>query len=132
MDPEADTTTKASRCGKAAKKYQSCPVSSVKVADPQQRHQYCPEDSWCQWKKDGENKEKDYHLDPIFLELLEPAFIRLSEGKLMERCLPGFSQNQNEGFNSLIWKRAPKQTWQGPKRVKIAAYLAALHFCNFV
>ena len=46
----------------------------------------------------------------------------------MERCLPGFSQNQNESFNSLIWKRAPKQTWQGPKRVKIAAYLAALHF----
>ena len=46
----------------------------------------------------------------------------------MERCLPGFSQNQNESFNSLIWKRAPKCTWQGPKRIKIAAYLAALQF----
>ena len=94
---------------------------SVKIPDAEQRHQYYPEESWCKYKKVGENEEKDYHLDPHFLELLQPTFDRLSEDRLMERCLTGFSQNQNESFNSLIWLCAPKHTWQRPKRVQLAA-----------
>ena len=32
----------------------------------------------------------------------------LSANSLLERCLLGASQNQNESFNSLIWNRCPK------------------------
>ena len=131
VDPEAKTEEqKQAGIENLQKNIIAVLYHSVKIQDAEQRHQYCPEESWCKYKKVGENEEKDYHLDPPFLELLEPTFDRLSEDRLMERCLPGFSQNQNESFNSLIWKRAPKHTWQGPKRVELAAYLAVLHFNN--
>ena len=129
MDQEAKTEEqKQAGMENMQKNIKAVLYHSVKIPDAEQRHQYYPEESWCKYKKVGENEEKDYHLDPPFLELLQPTFDRLSEDRLMERCLLGFSQNQNESFNSLIWKRAPKHTWQGPKRVELAAYLAVLHF----
>ena len=129
VDREAKTPEEKQRgIEKLKKNIMAVLFHSVKLSDPQERHQFCPEDSWCCWKRKKENVENAYHLDPVFLDLLKPTFVRLSESRLMERCLPGFSQNQNESFNSLVWKRAPKHKWHGPKRVQIAAYLAALHF----
>ena len=102
----------------------------VKLQDNQERHQYCPsgDDSWCQFKRDGNMTDKDHHLDPIFLKLLKPTFQRLSEEQLLVRCLPGYTQNQNESFNSLIWSRCPKHRWRGPVTLNIAVYLAIMQW----
>ena len=104
--------------------YHSCNVSE------KTRHQYCPsgKDSWCQFKRTGRFENKDHHLDPVFLELLEPVFKRLCEQSLLRRCLPGFSQNSNESINSLVWMRAPKHKYHGPQRVEMAAMGAVLQF----
>ncbi|XP_041473006.1 uncharacterized protein LOC121422184 [Lytechinus variegatus] len=101
---------------------------SVTLSDSDVRHQYCPEDGWCEYKKTGKEKMNENHLDPVFLELLLPTFTRLSDPDLLERCLPGITQNQNESFNALIWKRCPKHLWRGPRVVRTAVNLAILAF----
>ena len=101
---------------------------SVKLSDNDVRHQYCPDDDWCVYKKGGTMKDKDTHLDPVFLPLLLPIFKRLSDPKLLERCLPGCTQNQNESFNALIWKRCPKYLWRGSRVVCTAVDMAVLAF----
>lgn len=121
---EAEKHIKAMQNDIMAVLYHSCNVSE------KTRHQYCPsgKDSWCQFKRTGRFENKDHHLDPVFLELLEPVFKRLSEQFLLRRCLPGFSQNSNESINSLVWMRAPKHKYHGPQRVEMAAMGAVLQF----
>ena len=104
--------------------YHSCNI------DNKERHKFCPsgKDSWCGFKRTGSFENKDHHLDPIFLELLEPVFRRLSSESLLRRCLPGFSQNNNESINSLVWMRAPKHKFYGPQRVEMAAIGAIVQF----
>ena len=71
---------------------------------------------------------KLHHLDPVFLEFLTPLFDRLSEKKLLKRCLPGLSQNANESVNSLVWNRCPKHRNRGLKSVETAAASAIMQF----
>ena len=40
---------------------------------------------------------------------LKPIFAELSDESLLEKCLHGKTQNQNESFNSIIWDRIPKR-----------------------
>lgn len=49
----------------------------------------------------------------------------ISNEKLLERCVGGFTQNNNESYNQLIWKISPKVAPSGSKTVEIAAYIAA-------
>ena len=106
---------------------------STKLKDEKLRHQFCPSSSWCAYQNsqgctDPKFINKPYHLDEIFLEFLLPLFDRLSSTKLLKRCLPGFSQNVNESFNSLIWIRCPKNRNKGMKVVEIATGSAVLQF----
>ena len=121
---EAEEHIKAMQNDIMAVLYHSCNVPE------KTRHQYCPsgKDSWCQFKRTERFDNKDHHLNPVFLELLEPVFKRLSEQSLLRRCLPGFSQNNNESINSLVWMRAPKHKYHGPQRVEMAAMGAVLQF----
>ena len=52
---------------------------------------------------------------------LEPIFSRLSKGDLLNRCLKGMTQNQNEAANGMHWSRCPKTKFCGARRVRIAA-----------
>ncbi|XP_025153901.1 uncharacterized protein LOC112588386 [Harpegnathos saltator] len=47
---------------------------------------------------------------------------------LLERCVGGFTQNNNESLNQLIWKITPKTLPAGSKIVEIAAFIA---ICTF-
>ncbi len=93
-------------------------------------NKFCPdgEESWCVYKKNGTpvDDSKGHYLDLV--DLLEPIFVRLSNKDLLERCIEGFTQNQNESFNSLVWKRLPKHLWRGPSHVKAAICLAILQW----
>ncbi|KAJ8043255.1 hypothetical protein HOLleu_10266 [Holothuria leucospilota] len=106
---------------------------SVKGQQDTERHRYCPDGttespSWCKFKREGSMDDKPHHLDPVFLNILRPHFERLSSPDLLERCLGGFTQNQNESFNALIWKRCPKHTYNGPHRVQTAMNLAVIQW----
>jgi hypothetical protein len=128
---EIENAVKKMQCAVKAVLYHT-----VKIDDGKKRHQYCPdgESSWCSYKRDkaaGTNApflNKSHHLDPVFLEFLTPLFDRLSEKKLLKRCLPGLSQNANESVNSLVWNRCPKHRNRGVKSVETAAASAIMQF----
>ena len=58
-------------------------------------------------------QNKDHHLEPVFIEFLTPLYDRLSDPKLLKRCVPGYSQNANESLNALVWNRCPKHRNHG-------------------
>lgn len=107
---------------------------SIQNEDPTKQHRFCPvgENSWCKWQQDcamGTSMYKgDDCLPPVFLELLKPTFMHLSDSKLLERCVRGKTQNNNESINSLVWARCPKHKHHGVKVVKCAVASAVCHF----
>ncbi|KYN23128.1 hypothetical protein ALC57_04462 [Trachymyrmex cornetzi] len=62
------------------------------------------------------------------LDAIKPIYEDLSNDKLLERRVGGYTQNSNESFNQLIWKIAPKTMHSGAKIVNIAAFLATCTF----
>ena len=109
--------------------------------DSKPQHQFCPpgSDSWCGWQLEVAEREKMVpvgmttryskrqqqttkmdnayvHKDPLpaaIVDELLPIYERLSDSKLLEKCLDGFTQNSCESVNSLIWSRCPKHTSTG-------------------
>lgn len=103
----------------------------VLLKDSKKRHKYCPkhEDSWCQYARTKKEIDpKSHYLDSVFLDFLLPIFTRLSDRSLLLRCLPGYSQNQNESLNGIVWSKAPKHKYKGPKALEMAGISAVLQF----
>ena len=59
---------------------------------------------------------------------MKPIYEDLSKDELLERCAGGFTQNNNENFNQLIWKITPKILPAGSIIVQIAALIATCIF----
>lgn len=49
-----------------------------------------------------------------------PVFQRLASNELLDRCLEGRTQNDNEALHSLIWSKCPKEVFVTKRRVTIA------------
>jgi len=100
------------------------------------RHEKCPPgaESWCKWQRySAAGKLDSYELDynPLpqdVLDAIKPVYEDLSKDTLLDRCVGGFSQNNNESYNQLIWKISPKIIPSGSSIVEIAAYVAACTF----
>jgi hypothetical protein len=100
-----------------------------------QQHRFCPkgESSWCKWQQDVATGTKTYLsneecLPEVFRDVLKPTFLVLSETSLLERCVLGATQNQNESLNGLVWARCPKRKHHGHKAVRCAVASAVCHF----
>jgi len=99
-------------------------------------HSRCPTgvESWCTWQRASAKGElasfkHDYKpLPPDVLTAIKPIYEDLSKDTLLERCLGGFNQNNNESYNQLIWKISPKIIPSGSITVELAAYIAACVF----
>ena len=59
---------------------------------------------------------------------MDPIFTRLSKDDLLNRCLKGMTQNQNEAANGMLWSKCPKTKFCGARRVRIAACETILVF----
>lgn len=107
---------------------------SVLLKDPAKQHRYCPigESSWCKWQQDTATGTTTYKsedcLPEVFLKLLQPIFVTLSERKLLQRCVCGATQNSNESINGMVWARCPKNKHHGAKVVRCAVASAVCHF----
>lgn len=92
-----------------------------------EQHKYCPRSStsWCRYQKDKINGTSEYNQDRylpnIFRAELKPIFDRLSCSTLLERCLKGFTQNQNESINNILWAKCPKRVFCGKAKLEAAA-----------
>ena len=102
---------------------------SVKPAMPvslESEHSFCPKGrgSWCKFNLDLVTKKKTYieigRLSSVFFDPLKPIFYRLASRVLLQKCQRGLTQNQNESFNNLIWKRCPKIMCLGKERIVYA------------
>ncbi|XP_032673049.1 uncharacterized protein LOC116844962 [Odontomachus brunneus] len=62
------------------------------------------------------------------LAAIKPIYESLSSDTLLERCVGGFNQNNNESFNQLIWKISPKIYHSGSLVVELAAYIVTCIF----
>ena len=99
-----------------------------------QQHRFCRrgESSWCKWQQDTASGTVTYTdkdcLPGVFLEVLKPVFMTLSQTELLERCVLGTTQNQNETLNALVWARCPKHKHHGYKAVRCAVAAAVSHF----
>lgn len=100
-------------------------------SDENPSHEKCPagEESWCAYRRaqaKNETFKHDYKpLPKNVLDAIKPIYSDLSKPSLLERCVGGFNQNNNESFNQLVWKISPKIMTSGAIVVNIAAYIAA-------
>lgn len=57
------------------------------------------------------------------MKAIKPIYTDLSKETLLERCVGGFNQNNNESYNQLVWKISPKIVSSGGTVVNLAAYI---------
>lgn len=103
---------------------------TVEHENPDIQHQYCSVD-WCKYlqsKRDGTTLKptKRNRLPFRYLSEMLPLYQRLSDPKLLERCVPGWTQNQNEAFNHTVWQRCSKEKYSSSKAVERAVSSAVL------
>lgn len=107
--------------------------------DEEPRHVGCPTgtDSWCHYNRSkaleaaGEPPAFRPHKPAFSKEIareMVPLYNRLSQRDLLERCSRMKTQNNNESFNALVWKRCPKVEFASLKTVECAVALAVLEF----
>ena len=58
---------------------------------------------------------------------VKAIFVILSEDALLEKCLRGKTQNQNESFNGMIWQRIPKDFRVNAATFETGVYVALSH-----
>lgn len=104
--------------------------------DQKPQHEKCPSgaDSWCAWQRaSATNALSSFKHDYVplpndVLSAIKPIYEELSKDVLLERCVGGFTQNNNESLNQLIWKITPKTLPAGSKIVEISAFITACTF----
>ena len=102
--------------------------------DSMAQHQFCPsgQRSWCKYNRALAKLEPppphSTTIHPDIAPHLFKIFERLSKDSLMEGCVMGATQNQDETFNSIIWQRCPKTEFCSATTVEIAVNLAVISF----
>ncbi|KAG8234080.1 hypothetical protein J437_LFUL014540 [Ladona fulva] len=94
-------------------------------------HGKCPpgHDLWGSWRK-AEGKlathSHDYKSLPDYvLQVMKPIYTELTAEALLQHCLGGYTQNNNESLHSLIWKISPKEIHPGVVVAEIEANIAS-------
>ena len=100
-----------------------------------QQQKFCPSvaDSLNQLVQTGFEEEYVHHniMPEVVFEVTKPTYNCLMKKALLERCLKGATQSQNEAFNAImIWNMWPKQGFAGAEVVELSAHLAAARFNN--
>lgn len=62
------------------------------------------------------------------MEVIKPTFETLSADDLLDRCLEGANQNQNESLNSVVWGLCPKDSFAGLNSGETACAIAVARF----
>ena len=97
--------------------FDHCITDDTKSLDEQ--HAKCPKDGWCRYWNDQDNYKPGKRLPNVFRAELEPIFKDLSADALLDRCLLGLTQNQNESINNVLWRFCPKITFIGRSKLEL-------------
>ena len=102
--------------------------------DKEDRHKYCPKDAetWCKYQQ-SKVEDTEFKGDrvntclPVY-DLIRPLWLKWSNDDLLNKCLHGQTQNVNEAFNQIVWKRAPKDVFVGKNIFQMAVASAVVSF----
>ena len=61
-------------------------------------------------------------------KVIKPVYEKLTNNDLLERCLRGNTQNNNESLNACVWRFASKHLHSGAKTVELATTIACSIF----
>lgn len=84
--------------------------------------------SWCGFQRDKNSFKHGPGLPDNVIAKVKPVFQRLSEDSLLEKCLHGKTQNQNEAVNGMVWERVPKEVFVGGEMLEFGLFDAVSHF----
>ena len=90
----------------------------------EEQHNLCPngKDSWCKYWSDNKNYDESKRLPAVFIPEIRPIFKDLTNENLLNRCLRGLTQNQNEALNGVLWSKCPKYKFAGKRKVNLAVW----------
>ena len=93
-------------------------------------HTHCPTgpSSWCGFKRNRNSFKHSPGLPDAVIAKVKPVYQRLSEDSLLEKCLHGKTQNQNEAVNGMVWERIPKEVFVGADLLEFGLFDAISHF----
>jgi hypothetical protein len=101
----------------------------------EQQHEMCPRgpDSWCKYQLDIANQTSLYKKSKTLLpkavkKIIKPIFMSLSDNELLEKCMHGKTQNNNEALNGMVWKKIPKPTYVGREVFEMGVASAVICF----
>ncbi|GFT83405.1 transposon Tf2-8 polyprotein [Trichonephila clavipes] len=107
----------------------------IRSSDEEPLHSFCPvgPNSWCKYQNQVvessvETFRHSNKLPVAVMDAIKPVFNDLSQPKLLQKCLGGKTNNNNESINSLIWKLCPKTLGCGRKIVDISTNEAIVIF----
>ena len=91
-------------------------------------------DSWDKHQADKLNLINTYEEKPglssAIWDTIRPVFVSLSDGKLLQKCLYGKTQNNDESLNGLIWKPCPKGVFVDRVTLELGVASAVVAFHN--
>lgn len=93
-------------------------------------HDHCPTgpESWCGFQRDKNNYKHGPELPLPVIAKVKAVFLRLREDSLLEKCLHGKTQKQNEAVNGMVWQHIPKEKFVGQEMLVMGLYDAISHF----
>lgn len=104
-------------------------------SDNEPLHMFCPsgEASWCKYQKHVASGTTEIfrHKNSVPVEVMKAIkkiFADLASPDLLKKCLSGKTQNQNESFNSVIWRVCPKTSGCSKLIADIATHDAVITF----
>ena len=98
--------------------------------DARPLHDHCPPGpgSWCGYQRNRATYKHGPGLPLDVIAKVKPVYQRLSDDALLEKCLHGKTQNQNESLNGMVWQRIPKEVFVGKETLEFGLYDAIAHF----
>ena len=86
----------------------------------EEQHSLCPRNDWCKFWNKPQSYNTTNRLPSSFFSVLTPLFERLSHPELLSRCQRGFTQNQNESLNGVLWNKCLKTRFCGLTKLHLA------------
>jgi hypothetical protein len=100
------------------------------ISNSEERHQFCPhtKESWCKYWQNDKNYKPSINLPLAIKIILKDTFLALRSDDLLSRCLDGATQNPNEAFNQIIWKKCPKNIFVTKKVLDMGVASAVINY----
>ena len=101
-------------------------------SDSDERHKFCPRDdkSLCRFQREKNSYIPKISIPKAVSDIVKKVISHedLGSDTLLKKCLHGETQNVNESFKGLIWKRLPKDVFVCKRTLQIGVASATIAY----